>query len=123
MNIHPSLLPAYAGGMDLDVHEEVIKRGSKVTGCTLHFIDEGADTGPIILQYTVPVEMIDTKERLKAKVQAAEQMVIPFGVQLFAQDRLWVPRDKVYVYDKKGNLMMQKDIMKELNRNYGALRF
>ncbi len=50
MNIHPSLLPAYAGGMDLNVHEEVLKRGCKITGTTLMFIDEGADTGPIILQ-------------------------------------------------------------------------
>ena len=67
MNIHPSLLPAYAGGMDLNVHEEVLKRGCKITGASLIFIDKGADTGPIILQKVVNVEDNDVPETLKER--------------------------------------------------------
>ena len=90
MNIHPSLLPAYAGGMDLNVHEEVLKRGCKVTGPSLIFIDEGADTGPIILQKALPVEDNDTPETLKAKVQEAEVELLLEGIKLFADNKLKV---------------------------------
>ncbi|MBW2975928.1 phosphoribosylglycinamide formyltransferase [Candidatus Woesearchaeota archaeon] len=90
MNIHPSLLPAYAGGMDLNVHEEVLKRGCKITGCSLIFIDEGADTGPIILQKAVEVKDDDTAETLKEKVQKAEQEILIGGIRLFAEGKLKV---------------------------------
>jgi len=76
MNIHPSLLPAFAGGMDKDVHAEVLKSGVKESGCTLHFVDESVDGGPIILQKKVPVKKNETIKSLKAKVQKAEQEVI-----------------------------------------------
>lgn len=72
MNVHPSLLPAFAGLMDLAVHEAVLKSGIKETGCTIHFVDEGADTGPIINQKKCPVDPSDTPETLKAKVQKLE---------------------------------------------------
>ena len=97
MNIHPSLLPAFAGGMDLNVHEEVIKRGVKITGCTLHFVDEGADTGPIILQKAVEVDEEETPETLKAKVQRAEQEIIVEGLNLFSQGKLQVEGNKVRI--------------------------
>ncbi|MBU0758692.1 MAG: phosphoribosylglycinamide formyltransferase [Nanoarchaeota archaeon] len=97
MNIHPSLLPAYAGGMDLNVHEEVIKRGCKVTGASLIFIDEGADTGPIILQRTVPVEYSDTPDTLKVKVQKAEVDILLEGIRLFFKKRLAVEGKKVKI--------------------------
>ncbi len=97
MNIHPSLLPAFAGGMDLDVHEEVLKSGIKVTGATLHFVDEGADTGPIILQKEVPVEKGETKDTLKAKVQKAEQEIIIRAIRLFAEGKLRVEGRKVCI--------------------------
>ncbi|MCD6219360.1 phosphoribosylglycinamide formyltransferase [Candidatus Calescamantes bacterium] len=97
MNIHPSLLPAFAGGMDLNVHEEVIKRGVKITGCTLHFVDEGADTGPIILQKAVEVDEEETPETLKAKVQRAEQEIIVEGLRLFSQGKLQVEDNKVRI--------------------------
>ena len=90
MNIHPSLLPAYAGGMDLDVHEEVLKRGCKITGASLIFIDEGADTGPIILQKAVDVEENDTAETLKERVQKAEQELLIKGIKLFAEGKIKV---------------------------------
>ena len=97
MNIHPSLLPAYAGGMDLDVHEEVLKRGCKITGPSLIFIDEGADTGPIILQKALPVEDDDTAETLKAKVQEAEVELLLEGIKLFAENKLKVEGKRVKI--------------------------
>jgi phosphoribosylglycinamide formyltransferase-1 len=97
MNIHPSLLPAFAGGMDLNVHEEVLKRGAKVTGCTIHFVDEGADTGPIILQKIVPVEDTDTADTLKEKVQAAEKKAYPEAIRLFTEGKLKVEGNRVKV--------------------------
>jgi len=72
MNVHPSLLPAFAGGMDLNVHEEVLNSGVKVTGCTIHFVDEGVDSGKIITQKWCEVEPHDTVESLKQKVQKLE---------------------------------------------------
>ncbi len=98
MNIHPSLLPSFAGKMDLNVHEEVIKRGCKISGGTLIFIDEGADTGPIILQEPVHVlynDTPDTPDTLKAKVQSVEQEIIPEGIKLYAEGRLRVEGKKV----------------------------
>ncbi|PIS05082.1 MAG: phosphoribosylglycinamide formyltransferase [Candidatus Buchananbacteria bacterium CG10_big_fil_rev_8_21_14_0_10_42_9] len=89
MNIHPSLLPKYPG-MDLDVHQAVLSAGETETGCTLHFIDEGVDTGPIILQQKVAVAKDETVESLKAKVQAKEQEVILAGLKMFAEDKIKV---------------------------------
>ncbi|MEM7808110.1 MAG: phosphoribosylglycinamide formyltransferase [Planctomycetota bacterium] len=75
INVHPSLLPAFGGkGMyGRHVHEAVLARGCKVTGCTVHFVDNGLDTGPIIDQRVVPVEEGDSAESLAARVQAAER--------------------------------------------------
>jgi phosphoribosylglycinamide formyltransferase 1 len=97
MNIHPSLLPAFAGGMDLNVHEAVLERGCRFTGATLMFIDEGADTGPIITQYVVPVNDGDTAESLKAKVQKAEQELLIDGVQLYRDGSLSVEGGHVHI--------------------------
>lgn len=72
MNIHPSLLPAFAGGMDLNVHRAVLASGTKETGCTIHFVDEGVDTGKIIVQNKCSVMDSDTPETLKSRVQALE---------------------------------------------------
>ncbi len=72
LNVHPSLLPAFAGGMDSDVHSEVLKAGVKETGCTIHQVDETVDGGEIILQKKCPVLIGDTAETLKSKVQKLE---------------------------------------------------
>ena len=72
MNVHPSLLPKFAGGMDLEVHRGVLATHEKETGCTIHWVDEGVDTGKIIVQKKCSVETTDTPETLKAKVQALE---------------------------------------------------
>ena len=84
INIHPSLLPKFGGGMDLDVHQAVIDANEKETGMTIHFIDEGVDTGQIILQKTAPVSPGDTSETLKNKVQTLEKEWYPKVVQMFA---------------------------------------
>ena len=97
MNIHPSLLPSPFTGMDLNVHKAVLDYGSKVSGCTLFFVDEGEDTGPIILQKPVPVLKNDTPETLKARVQSAEKEILPKGIRFYAEGRLHVEGRKVYI--------------------------
>ena len=90
MNIHPSLLPAFSGGMDKEVHQAVLKRGCKVSGCTLHFVDENVDQGPIIIQKTCPVSEDETVDSLKAKVQALEQEALIEGIKLFIENKLQI---------------------------------
>ena len=97
MNIHPSLLPKYAGGMDKDVYAEVLKNNEKVTGATLHFVDEGADTGPIILQKEVKIEKNETVDTLKEKVQKAEQEIIVKAVDLYSKGKIKVIENKVVI--------------------------
>lgn len=97
MNIHPSLLPAFAGGMDMNVHQEVLNKGCKVTGATLMFIDEGADTGPIILQKSVDIENDETADTLKEKVQILEGELIVKGIELFRDGKIKVDGNIVSV--------------------------
>ena len=97
INIHPSLLPAFAGGMDKDVHQEVLKSGVKVTGCTLHFVDESVDSGPIIMQKEVEISKDETVDSLKAKVQKAEQEVIVKAIDLFEKGKIKVEGKKVII--------------------------
>ncbi|MEM2740052.1 MAG: phosphoribosylglycinamide formyltransferase [Candidatus Bathyarchaeia archaeon] len=85
LNIHPSLLPAFAGGMDLEVHKAVLDYGVKVTGCTLHFVDEDVDTGPILIQKIVDVSDDDTPVTLKAKVQKKEQEALIEAIKIFQE--------------------------------------
>jgi phosphoribosylglycinamide formyltransferase 1 len=72
INVHPSLLPKFAGGMDVDVHMEVIKAGETESGCTIHLVDEGVDTGKILLQKSCLLDDGETPESLKIKVQELE---------------------------------------------------
>ncbi|MFA6474946.1 MAG: phosphoribosylglycinamide formyltransferase [Patescibacteria group bacterium] len=76
LNIHPSLLPKYAGGMNMNIHAEVLKNKDAVTGCTLHYVTTEVDAGPIYGQEAVPVLPDDTPETLKARVQQAEQKLL-----------------------------------------------
>jgi phosphoribosylglycinamide formyltransferase 1 len=98
MNIHPSLLPSFPG-INKNVHEEVLKSGCKRSGCTLHFIDEGVDTGPIIMKKTIPVYKNDNIDSLKARTQKAEQKIYPQGIKLFALGKLKVEGRKVIIDD------------------------
>lgn len=95
INVHPSLLPAFAGGMDKNVHQAVLEHGAKLTGCTVHFVDEETDSGPIILQKTVEVSDDDTADSLKEKVQKAEQEILPKAVKLFVEGKLKIEGRKV----------------------------
>jgi len=97
MNIHPSLLPKYAGGMDTNVHAEVLKNKEKVTGATLHFVDEDTDKGPIILQKSVNIDENETVDSLKEKVQKAEQEIILKAIDLFAKGKIKVEVKKVKI--------------------------
>jgi len=99
MNIHPSLLPAFAGGMDKDVHSEVLKSGIKETGCTLHFVAEDVDAGPIIIQKKVNVVENETVDSLKEKVQKAEQEIIVKALKLYEQGKIKVDNDKVTILE------------------------
>jgi phosphoribosylglycinamide formyltransferase-1 len=93
INIHPSLIPSFcgAGYYGLKVHEGVLSRGVKVTGATVHFVDEGTDTGPIILQKAVMVQAGDTPEVLQRRVmEQAEWEILPEAVRLIAEDRIIV---------------------------------
>lgn len=100
MNIHPSLLPMFAGGMDKGIHEAVLEYGCKVTGCSLIFIDEGADTGPVILQEAVEIDEGETADSLKEKVQKAEQETLIKGIGLFRDKRLKVKGRLVHILER-----------------------
>ena len=82
LNVHPSLLPKYTGGMDMNVHTEVLKNGDKETGCTIHFVTEELDAGPILVQKSCRVETDETVQSLKAKVQALEGVAFIDAIQL-----------------------------------------
>lgn len=99
MNIHPALIPSFCGqGMyGHHVHEAVIQSGVKITGCTVHFVDEHYDHGPIILQEAVPVFDDDTPDTLAERVQAKERELYPRAIQLFAENRLRIEGNKVRI--------------------------
>ncbi len=90
INIHPALLPLFGGpGMHgTKVHAAVLESGMKVSGCTVHFVDEDVDGGPIIVQKAVPVLEGDTPDTLQARVLSEEHVLLPRAVQLFAEGRL-----------------------------------
>ncbi|NWF71466.1 MAG: phosphoribosylglycinamide formyltransferase [Nitrospirae bacterium] len=94
MNIHPSLLPSFPG---LDVQKKAIEWGCKVAGCTVHFVTEGVDEGPIILQAAVPVLDDDTPDTLAARILEQEHKIYPRAVQLFAEGRLRVEGRRVFI--------------------------
>ena len=85
MNIHPSLLPAFKG---LHAQRQAFEYGVKVAGCTVHFVDEGLDSGPIILQCCVPVLSVDTEETLTARILEKEHIIYPEAVRLFVEGKL-----------------------------------
>ncbi len=87
LNVHPSLLPKYAGGMDTNVHAEVIKNGDAETGCTIHFVTEEVDAGPILSQKKCTVTPEDTVESLKTKVQALEGEAFIEAIKLIQTDK------------------------------------
>ncbi len=99
INIHPSLLPMFAGEMDANVHEKVKNMGLRETGCTLHFVTENVDEGPIIMQKKVAVYPNDTSESIKEKVQKAEGTVLVKAIKLFSNDKIIVKKGKVEILE------------------------
>lgn len=100
INIHPSLIPSFCGTgfYGLKVHEGVLSRGVKVTGATVHFVDEGTDTGPIILQKAVEVQQGDTPEVLQRRVmEEAEWIIMPKAIDLIANGRVSVVDGFVHI--------------------------
>ncbi len=100
INIHPSLIPAFSGKgyYGLKVHEEVLKRGCKLTGATVHFVDEGTDTGPIIMQKAIEVKINDTAESLQKRVmEKAEWMILPKTIDLISNNMIDIIDNKVYI--------------------------
>lgn len=95
LNVHPSLLPKFAGGMDLNVHKAVLEAGETETGATIHFVDEGADTGAIAWQKAVAVEPQDDENSLKAKVQALEVEGFIELLQKFRDGKIKLEENKV----------------------------
>ena len=103
INIHPALIPSFCGTgyYGLKVHEGVLARGVKVTGATVHFVDEGTDTGPIILQKAVEVKEGDTPKILQQRVmEEAEWKLLPEAVRLFCADKLEVHDNKVTLLEQ-----------------------
>lgn len=100
INIHPSLIPSFCGVgfYGLHVHEGVLARGVKVTGATVHFVDSGMDTGPILLQKAVEVRQGDTPESLQRRVmEEAEWQILPQAIDLIAQGRVRVEEGKAVI--------------------------
>ena len=94
LNIHPSLLPSFPG---LEVQKKAIEWGCKLAGCTVHFVTEGVDEGPIILQAAVPIFDQDTSDTLAARILEQEHKIYPRAVQLFAEGRLRVEGRRVLI--------------------------
>ncbi len=94
LNIHPALLPAFPG---LHVQKAALEHGVKFSGCTVHFVDEGMDTGPIIIQAVVPVLDNDTEESLSERILAQEHKIYSRAIQLFAEGRLKIEGRRVTV--------------------------
>ncbi len=100
INIHPSLIPSFCGTgfYGLKVHEAALDKGVKIVGATVHFVDEGTDTGAIIMQKPVAVEKGDTPEILQRKVmEQAEWMILPKAIDLIANDKLEIIDGKVWI--------------------------
>jgi len=94
INIHPALLPSFTG---LDAQGQALEYGVKVAGCTVHFVDEGMDTGPIILQKVVPVLDGDTHDMLADRILVQEHIALPEAIGLWAEDKIEVRGRKVYI--------------------------
>lgn len=102
LNVHPSLLPDFAGGMDLEVHAAVLAAKKKVTGCTVHFVTEEVDGGPVAVQLTCPVEENDTAESLKARVQPLEGQAFLQAIRSFAEGKFEHLAKEIITYRAAG---------------------
>lgn len=97
INIHPSLLPAFAGGMNPKPQQDALEAGVKIAGCTVHVATDEVDAGPIIAQAAVPVLRDDTVETLASRILAQEHQLLPQVVQWFAEGRVYIESDSVEI--------------------------
>lgn len=111
MNIHPSLLPAFPGA---HAHRDVLAYGAKISGCTVHFVDEGTDSGPIILQAAVEVFEDDTEETLAARVLEQEHKIYPRAIKLFIDGRLKIVGRRVEIGG--GNMKIKRALISVSNK-------
>jgi len=100
MNIHPALLPSFPG---LHAQKQALEYGVKISGCSVHFVDEGTDTGPVIIQHAIPVEEGDTEETLSNRILEWEHKIYPEAIRLFAEGKLKIEGRKVKVLERKGD--------------------
>ena len=96
LNVHPSLLPAFPG---LHAWEQALTYGVRTTGCTVHFVNEGVDAGPVVLQQAVPVQAGDTPATLHQRIQLAEHALLPEAIRLFAQGKLQMTGRQVKILE------------------------
>jgi len=96
MNIHPALLPAFPG---LHAQKQAVKYGAKYSGCTVHFVDDGVDTGPVILQLVVQVKDNDTEDTLSKRILAKEHQAYPEAVRLFAEKKIQISGRRTIIKD------------------------
>ena len=94
INIHPALLPAFPG---IHVQKQALEYGAKFSGCTVHFVDEGVDTGPIIIQSVLPVHDDDTEETLAARILKEEHRIYPQAIQFYADGKIEIDGRKVKI--------------------------
>jgi len=99
INIHPSLIPSFCGdGMyGMKVHQSAIDYGVKVSGCTVHFVDGGTDTGPIVMQKAVPVYHYDTAESLQGRILKEEHIILPESIKLISEGKVKIEGRKVVI--------------------------
>ncbi len=109
MNIHPALLPSFPG---LDGQAQAVDYGVRISGCTVHFVDEGMDTGPVIIQAAVPVRPDDTDDTLSGRILEYEHRIYPEAIRLFAEGRLEVQGRKVMIkgYEEPGSAIINPPI-------------
>jgi phosphoribosylglycinamide formyltransferase 1 len=112
MNIHPALLPAFPG---LHGQKQALEHGVKIAGCTVHFVDEGMDTGPIIIQAAVPVYPDDTEEILSERILAFEHKIYPEAIRLFSEGRIAVEGRTVKI---KGDVPSEQSVVNPQVREF-----
>lgn len=98
MNIHPALLPSFPG---LHGQKEAADYGVKISGCTVHFVDEGVDTGPIIIQAAVPAYEDDTEETLSERILKQEHRIFPYAIKLYSEGKITVRGRKVFIAGRR----------------------
>ena len=98
INVHPSLLPSFKG---LNTHEKALNKGVKISGCTIHFVDESLDGGPIIAQAATIVDKKMTNKELSVKILKMEHKIYPEVINLFAKKKISVKKNKVFIKDEK----------------------